>query len=73
MYVAAAALDDLYDKHDSVAAARHLAERKAASLKKLEPMVARRRLAGMLQRRGFDYETIKPVIDQVLGDADRGD
>ena len=62
--VADAALDDVYDKNDSLAAARQLAERKAASL---------RRLAGMLQRRGFDYETIKPVIDQVLGDSSRVD
>jgi len=34
---------------------------------KLEPAVARRRLVGMLQRRGFDYESIKPVVDEVLG------
>jgi regulatory protein len=68
--VADAALDDVYEQSDSLAAARMLAEKKAPSLKKLEPMVARRRLAGMLQRRGFDYETIKPVIDQVLGDHD---
>jgi len=65
--VADAALNDVYDKTDSTAAARMLAEKKAASLKKLEPAVARRRLAGMLMRRGFDYETIKPVIDEVLG------
>jgi regulatory protein len=67
--VADAALDEVYDdKSDSLAAARLLAEKKAPSLKKLDPLTARRRLAGMLQRRGFDYETIKPVIDQVLGD-----
>lgn len=66
--VADAALDDVYQQSDSTAAARLLAEKKAPSLKKLEPAVARRRLAGMLMRRGFDYETIKPVIDQVLGD-----
>jgi regulatory protein len=66
--VADAALDDVYEQTDSLAAARMLAEKKAGSLKKLEPLVSRRRLAGMLQRRGFDYETIKPVIDQVLGD-----
>jgi regulatory protein len=66
--VADAALDDVYAKSDSTAAARMLAEKKAASLKKLEPAVARRRLAGMLMRRGFDYETIRPVIDGVLGD-----
>ena len=31
-------------------------------------MTARRRLAGMLLRRGFDYDTVRPVIDEVLGD-----
>jgi hypothetical protein len=36
---------------------------------KLEPAVARRRLVGMLQRRGFDYASIKPVVDDVLGRA----
>jgi regulatory protein len=65
--VADAALNDVYEKTNSTVAARLLAEKKAPSLKKLEPAVARRRLAGMLMRRGFDYETIKPVIDQVLG------
>jgi len=68
--VADAALDDVYEQTDSLAAARMLAEKKVGSLKKLEPMVARRRLAGMLQRRGFDYETIKPVIDQVLRESE---
>lgn len=66
--LADAALNDVYEQTDSLAAARMLAEKKAASLKRLDPLVARRRLAGMLQRRGFDYETIKPVIDQVLGE-----
>jgi hypothetical protein len=36
-------------------------------LKKLDPQVARRRLVGMLQRRGFDYDSIKPVIEEVIG------
>jgi regulatory protein len=72
--VADAALDEVYDdKSDTLAAARLLAEKKAPSLKKLDPLTARRRLAGMLQRRGFDYETIKPVIDQVLGDKGDAD
>ena len=61
------ALEEVYDAHDSVAVARELAEKKAPSLRKLEPMVARRRLVGMLQRRGFDYDSIKPVVDEVLG------
>jgi regulatory protein len=65
--VADKALDDVYDAHDSTAAARQLAEKQAPRLKKLDPFVARRRLVGMLQRRGFDYESIRPVIDEVLG------
>jgi regulatory protein len=64
---ATAALDDVYAATDSVAIARQLAEKQAPRLKKLEAMTARRRLVGMLQRRGFDYETIKPVVDEVLG------
>jgi regulatory protein len=65
--VADRALDDVYDVHDSTAAARQLAEKQAPRLRKLGPMVARRRLVGMLQRRGFDYDSIKPVVDEVLG------
>ena len=65
--VADKALDDVYSEHDGTAVARQLAEKQAARLKKLDPVVARRRLVGMLQRRGFDYESIKPVVDEVLG------
>lgn len=65
--VAERALDEVYDNSDSTAVARELAAKQAGRLKKLDPTVARRRLVGMLQRRGFDYETIKPVVDDVLG------
>ena len=65
--VADKALADVYSEHDSTAVARQLAEKQAPRLKRLDPAVARRRLVGMLQRRGFDYESIKPVVDQVLG------
>jgi regulatory protein len=65
--VAARALDQVYDAADSVAVARELAMKQAARLRKLDPVVARRRLVGMLQRRGFEYEAIRPVIEEVLG------
>ncbi|HEV7301804.1 MAG TPA: RecX family transcriptional regulator [Tepidisphaeraceae bacterium] len=65
--VAKAALDEVYDATDPVAEARALAEKQAARLSRLDPIVAKRRLVGMLQRRGFDYEAIKPVVDAVLG------
>ena len=65
--VAEKALDDVYEKSDSVAVARELALKQAPRLRKLDPVVAKRRLIGMLQRRGFDYEAIKPVVEEVLG------
>lgn len=64
------ALDNTYDTHDSLAVARELAQKKARSLAKLPPEVARRRLVGMLQRRGFEYDVVRPVIDEVLGHHD---
>jgi regulatory protein len=68
--VANQALNDVYEQHDSLSVARELVRRKAPGLRRLGPIVARRRLVGMLQRRGFDYESIKPVVDEVLGGGD---
>jgi regulatory protein len=64
--VADRALADVYAEHDSTAVARNLAQKQSARLRKLDPMTARRRLVGMLQRRGFDYESIRPVVDEVV-------
>lgn len=72
--VADKALDHVYDAADTTAVARELAMKQAPRLKKLDPQVARRRLVGMLQRRGFDYDDIKPVVEEVLGrGGGRGD
>jgi regulatory protein len=68
--VAGRAVEDVYDVTDSTALARKLAEKQAPRLRKLDPLVARRRLVGMLQRRGFNYDEIRPVIDEVLGYSD---
>ena len=64
------ALDKTYDTHDSLSVARELARKKFKSLSSLPPEVARRRLVGMLQRRGFEYDVVRPVIDEVLGNHD---
>ncbi|MEO6434905.1 MAG: RecX family transcriptional regulator [Tepidisphaeraceae bacterium] len=64
--VADKALSDVYDAADTLSIARELARKQSPRLKKLDPQVARRRLVGMLQRRGFDYDDIKPVVDEVL-------
>lgn len=71
--VATKALEDVYEPRDSTRVARELAMKQRDRLMKLDPQVARRRLFGMLQRRGFEYDEIRPVIDDVLGrghDAD---
>jgi regulatory protein len=65
--VADRALADVYKSTDTLAAARALAEKQAPRLRKFDPQVARRRLVGMLQRRGYDYDDIKPVVEEVLG------
>ena len=65
--VAERALNDVYAGRDNAAEARELARKQLPRLKRLDAQVARRRLVGMLQRRGFDYEDIRPVIDEVLG------
>ena len=64
------ALEDVYEAHDSMASARLLAQKQAPRLRQLDPVVARRRLVGMLQRRGFSYNDIRPVVDEVLGQTD---
>ena len=65
--VARDALGDVYATRDTLQVARELAMKQAPRLRKLDPLVARRRLTGMLQRRGFDYEDIRPLLDEVLG------
>ena len=65
--VAEKALGHVYEGADATSEARRLAMKKAPALRKLDPLVARRRLVAMLQRRGFEYEDIKPILDEVLG------
>jgi regulatory protein len=68
--VAGRAVEDVYDVTDSLAIARQLATKQAPRLRKLDPITAKRRLIGMLQRRGFDYDTIRPIVEEVLGGMD---
>src|SRR4051812_25125662 len=69
--VADRALDTVYDdKSETRDVARQLALRQAPRLKRFDAQTARRRLVGMLQRRGFDYDDIKPVVDEALGSSD---
>lgn len=62
------AVQTVYQAQDTEATARELARKQAPRLRRLDPAVARRRLIGILLRRGFDYDTIRPVIQEVLGE-----
>lgn len=42
-------------------------ETKRRSYGRLDEQTARRRAMGFLQRRGFDYETVRAAVDQFLG------
>lgn len=63
-------VEQVYESKDTMATARELAKKKMKSLARLEPHVARRRLMGMLLRRGFTFDTIKPVIAEAIGGFD---
>lgn len=52
---------------DARSLARQTAEKLAPRLRKLDPATARRRLVANLQRKGFDYETIASIVNEVLG------
>lgn len=54
-------------------AATALAKEKLRSIQGLEPAVARRRLAGLLARRGFDEQVVRDVVERLLGVEESGD
>ncbi|AQP44606.1 regulatory protein RecX [Tessaracoccus flavus] len=64
--VAESALADL-DPDDELEAALALARRRARSMTSLEPHVARRRLAGVLARRGFPSSVVSAAVSEALG------
>lgn len=66
--IANAIIDTVVSDIDATESARLAAEKKLYSLRRLEPEAIRTKLSSYLQRRGFDYETIRQVVDEVLAD-----
>ncbi len=60
---AQAAVGEVYGDHDDVAVARNLVAKRLPGLQRHGRDVARRRLYGMLARRGFEPEQISEAID----------
>ena len=65
--VAETAADAAYEDVDPIEAAVALAEKRRPSLARLDRPAAVRRLSGYLQRRGFDFDTVRTAVERVLG------
>ncbi len=60
------ALSQAFDESKESEMALDLARRKARSFNADDPVAAKRKLQSFLLRRGFDFETVKDVIEQVI-------
>jgi len=59
-------LDEMLEERDTLADARKLAEQAARSISdRHETEVRRRRITGRLARRGFDFDVIRNVVDEL--------
>jgi regulatory protein len=71
--VAEQTVEQTYGAGGELIAAKQLAEKHAARLHRLDPLVARRRLTGLLARRGFEYEHILGVVETIFGSQRDGE
>jgi len=64
------ALSQEFDESREKDMVLELARRKVRSCKRDEPVAVRRKLYGFLLRRGFNYETVKYAVNQVMDTED---
>jgi regulatory protein len=64
--VPASIIAEVLENLDEEAAARKVAEARACRLARLAPRDFRQRLGAYLARRGFSYEVISPLIEEML-------
>ena len=57
-----------FDESQQSEIALDMARRKSRSYRNDDPISARRKLQGYLIRRGFDFETVRNVVDKVLSE-----
>lgn len=67
---AARALEEVYEAHDSAKVARELVEKHLPRLSRFDVQTTRRRLMGVLMRKGYDYEMSRNAISEVMGRGD---
>ncbi len=71
--VARDAVREHFNQDEAKDNAQRLIEKSLPRLQRLDPVTAKRRLIGLLQRRGFDYDTIKPMVERALGAEDHAE
>ena len=64
------ALDRTYPEGAAEALAYRAAAQRAKRYRNNEPAAQRRKLAGFLSRRGFDYDDVQKALRRVLGELD---
>ena len=53
---------EVFSGETEIEAAKHVAEKKLSTMKTLDRLTRRRRLAGFLERKGFSFEIIRTVL-----------
>ena len=61
-------INEVLDGLDPASSARQAAEDKARRLRGLAPEAFRERLGAFLVRRGFEYDVVREVVDQLLAE-----
>jgi regulatory protein len=64
--VPSSVISEALEQYDDQAAARKAAQAGARRMARLEPGDFRRRLSAYLARRGFGYEVVKPLVQEML-------
>jgi regulatory protein len=66
-------LAEIENDYDETALAMRVARKRVGRYSRLDRGAMKRRLAGVLARRGFEYSTIDAVIRQLLGSGEAGE
>jgi regulatory protein len=71
--IAPAIIDAVLEEVDQRASALRAAQKKVRRLQGLEPREFRHKLSAFLVRRGFGYDTVREVVDQLITDLKEED
>lgn len=59
--------DEVFNEETEIETAKRVAEKKLNTMKSLDRVIRRRRLAGFLERKGFSFEIIRDVLNRTDG------